>query len=162
MGIRTGDQVVVISGKSKGKKGTVKSVEENRVIIGGVNMVVKHRKARNTKQKSAREKREAAIDVSNVMILCKCGKATRIAHKIDANGVKHRVCAKCGEILDKKYVRVKEKSKDAEEVKETDKEKADKKPLQRRESRFAAESRVKGSQVTGGATNTHRQLGGGA
>jgi len=95
------------------------------------------------------------------MILCKCGKATRVQHKIGDDGVKHRVCAKCGEILDKKFVKVKEKAKAAEEVKDDDK-KEEKKPLQRREVKAFAESKIKGSQVATGAANMHRQLGGGA
>jgi len=161
MGIRTGDQVVVIAGKDKGKKGKVIEVIETekgeKAVVDGVNVLIKHKKARNAKQKSAREKKACPIDISNVQILCKCG-ATRIAHKIDEKGEKHRVCAKCGEILDKKYVRTKEKAKQAEEVKEE--EKTEKKPLQRRESKFAAESRIKGAQVAGGTSTTHRQIGG--
>jgi len=165
MSIRKGDRVVVISGKDKGKKGNVIDVSETekgkRVVVDGVNMVVKHKKARNTKQKSTREKKPASIDASNVMILCKCGEATRVKNVIGADGVKHRTCSKCGEILDKKFVKTKEKARSAEEVKEDDK-KEEKKPLQRREVKAFAESKVKASQVTGGAANMHRQLGGGA
>jgi len=161
--IKRGDQVVVISGKDSGKKGKVIEVvqkeERTLVVVEGVNIVVKHKKARNAKQKSTREKRPAAIDISNVMILCKCGKATRIGHKVDEKGNKSRVCTKCGEILDKKFVKVKEKAKEAEEVKE-DEKKDEPKKLVRREVKHVAESKIKKPQATGGAKTTHRQIGG--
>jgi large subunit ribosomal protein L24 len=160
MSIRKGDQVVVISGKEKGKKGRVSSVDEKRVTVEGVNIVTKHEKPRGQTKKGGRKKEEAPIDISNVMILCKCGKAVRVAHKIDEKGVKHRVCSKCGEILDKKFVKAKEKAKEAVEVKEEDKEKEAKKPLVRREVKSMAESKVKKSQNVGGSSATHRQIGG--
>ena len=166
MSIRRGDQVVVISGKNKGKKGRVLEVEKkedgkSRVTVEGVNIIVKHKKARNAKQKSSREKRPAPIDISNVMILCKCGKVTRIGYKVE-KGKKNRVCTKCGEVLDKKFIKIKEKSKDAagEEMKEEEKEKVDKKPLVRREIKHTADSKIKKPQTTTKAVNTHRQLGG--
>jgi len=162
MGIRRGDQVVVISGKDKGKKGKVLSVDENRITVEGVNIVVRNKKARSAKEKSMQEKKPGTIDISNVMILCKCGKPTRIAHK-ENNGKKNRVCVKCGEVLDRKFVKVKEKAKDiGEEVTEKDKEKAaaEKKPLVRREVKHTAESKIKKPQATTKATTTHRQIGG--
>jgi len=160
MGVRKGDTVIVISGKEKGKKGKVMNVDGDKVTVEGVNVAIKHKKARNTKQKSKREKINAPIDISNVQILCKCGKATRIAHKIE-KGKKNRICAKCGEVLDKKFVKAKEKAKEAEEaeVKDKDEEKDTKKPLQRREVKHVAESKVKKTQVTKQVTG-HRQIGG--
>jgi len=144
--IRRGDTVVIIAGKDKGKKGKVLMVfpDDNACIVEGVNIIVKHRKARTAQQKSAREKKAGKIDISNVQILCKCGKATRVGNKIIANR-RVRVCVRCNEALDKKFVKLKEKAKDAdgEEVKKDDKDKADKKPLQRREVKAAAESTVK-------------------
>ena len=147
MGVRKGDTVVIIAGKDKGKKGKIIDVDGDRVIVEGINIIIKHAKARNTRQKSKREKKPAAIDISNVQILCKCGVATRIAHKIDDKGKKSRVCAKCGETLDKKFVKAKEKVKEAEEaeLKEKDDDKT-KQPLKRREVRSTAESKVKNSQ----------------
>ena len=162
MGIRRGDKVVVLSGNDKGKKGNVIEVVDDgaKVIVEGVNIVIKHKKARNAKQKSVREKKPGKIDVSNVQILCKCGKATRIAYKIDEKGRKHRVCAKCGEVLDKKFVKIKEKAKDAVEAEAKEEEDVAKKPLQRREVKASAESRISKSQVSGGSSATHRQIGG--
>jgi large subunit ribosomal protein L24 len=157
--IKKGDQVVVIAGKDKGKKGKVLSVEEQTVVVGGVNVGVRHKKARSAQQKSERKREEHPIDASNVMVLCKCGKATRVSHKIDEKGNKFRVCAKCGEVLDKKFVKVKEKAKEvAAETKED--EKTEKKPLQRREVKASAESHIKGSQVAGKVSASHRQIGG--
>jgi large subunit ribosomal protein L24 len=166
MGIRKGDQVVVICGKDKGKKGKVIAVSEkddrNFVTVDGVNVVIKHKKARNAKEKSAREKKASPIDVSNVMILCKCGKATRIAHKINDKGVKNRVCVKCGEVLDKKFVKAKEKAKEVE-AEATDKaaeEKTEaKKPIVRREVKATADSKVK-SQTTASVKSAPRKIGG--
>jgi large subunit ribosomal protein L24 len=161
LSIRKGDQVVVIAGKDKGKKGKVIYVdpEDQTVIVDGVNIIIKHRKAKNQKQKSGRDKKAGAIHVSNVQILCKCGKATRVGHKIE-NGKKNRVCAKCGEVLDKKFVKVKEKTKEEAVVEDKDtKEKVDKKPLQRREVRAHAESNIKRPQNVK-TVSGHRKLGG--
>ena len=162
--VRTGDKVVVISGKGKGKTGKVEKViaEKNRCVVTGVNMVVKHKKARSQTQKSERKTTEGTIDISNVMIVCpKCDKATRVGNEIK-DKAKHRVCKKCGEVLDKKYVKPKKKDiaddkKGAET--ETDK-KTDKKPLARREVRHTAESTIK--KPTKGMTKTsfHRNMGG--
>jgi len=139
--IRRGDTVMVISGKSAGKKGKVLSVNavDNTCVVDGVNIVVKHKKARSAQQKSSRDKMAGAIDVSNVMILCKCGKPTRISHKM-VGEKKVRYCKKCDEILDKKYVKVKE-----EKVKEApvEEKKEAKKPLQRREVKATADSKIK-------------------
>ena len=108
--IRKGDEVVVIAGRDKGTKGTVLSrVDDSHVIVEGVNMVTRHQKARNAMQPGGIVKKEAAIDASNVMLICpKCGKPTRVSHKVnvavDANGKKNRtmvrVCKKCGADID--------------------------------------------------------------
>ena len=142
--VRVGDTVLILAGNYKGKKGKIIEVNVEKITckVEGVNIVTKHKKMRKQGEKSELKKMEGSIDVSNVQILCgKCGKATRIAHKIEGD-VKHRVCKKCGNILDKKFVKV--KAKDAE-VKETaaSEEKVAKKPLQRREVKHVAESTVK-------------------
>ncbi|MCL2570055.1 MAG: 50S ribosomal protein L24 [Firmicutes bacterium] len=139
--IKRGDSVVVIAGKNKGKKGKVISVnpDDNTCVVDGVNIVIKHKKARSAQQKSSRDKKAGNIDISNVMILCKCGKATRVSRK-EVGGKMVRYCKKCDEILDKKFVKTKEKVKEVEAKEE---EKADKKPLKRREVKATAESTVK-------------------
>ena len=93
--IKKDDTVRVIAGKSKGKEGKVLKVlaKENRVIVEGVNMVSKHTKPSASNQNGGIIKKEAAIDVSNVMYLHK-GKAVRLGYEI-VDGKKVRV-AKVG------------------------------------------------------------------
>lgn len=111
MHVRSKDQVVVISGKEKGKKGKITAAfpKTGKVIVEGVNMVTKHQKARNAMQPGGIIHKEAAIDASNVMLVCpKCGKPTRVSHKVTMvdteNGAKKRkmirVCKKCQAEID--------------------------------------------------------------
>lgn len=104
LSIKKGDTVVVLAGKDKGKTGSILAVspKTNRVIVKDVNIVKKHKKARNTQQKSEIVSMEAPIDASNVMIVCaSCNKATRIA-KTEVDGKLVRICKKCGASLDSK------------------------------------------------------------
>ena len=76
MHVRKNDQVMVITGKDKNTKGkiTVAFPKTGKVIVEGVNMVTRHQKARNAMQPGGIVKKEAAIDASNVMLICpKCG-----------------------------------------------------------------------------------------
>ena len=121
MTVKKGDNVVVISGKEKGKQGKVLEVypEQNRVLVDGVNIVSKHQKARTQQETSAIVKKSAPVDASNVMVVCPaCGKATRVHHK-EIDGKKVRVC-KCGVSLDKDFVKAtkKDAKKAAKEGKE--------------------------------------------
>ena len=114
--VKTGDTVVVIAGKDKGKTGkiTASNREKGRVVVEGVNIVHKHRKPRSQKDRGGIKKEEASIDVSNVQVICPvCNKATRIAQAFDEKGNKHRICKKCGARLDaeKKAKAVKKESK---------------------------------------------------
>ena len=100
--IKKGDNVVVIAGKDNGKTGTVLSVspKTNKVVVDGVNVVSRHQKPRSQQDKGGIIKKNAAIDASNVMVICpECGKATRV-YAGEVNGKKVRVC-KCGSALDK-------------------------------------------------------------
>ena len=119
MTVKKGDTVVVIAGKDKKKTGKVQEVypESNRVLVEGINIVTKHKKARTQQEKSARIQKNAPIDASNVMVVCPaCGKATRVHHK-EVDGKKVRVC-KCGVSLDKAYVKA--TKKDAKKAKVED------------------------------------------
>ena len=101
MNFKTGDKVVVISGKDKGKEGKIISVlrSENRVVVEGINMVKKHIKG-NGQQAGSIVEVEAPIHASNVMIVDpKTGKRTRIGHSIDKKGNKIRVSKKSNESL---------------------------------------------------------------
>ena len=111
MHVKSNDQVVVISGKDKGKKGKITAAfpKAGRVTVEGVNLVTKHQKARNAMQPGGIIKKELPIDASNVMLICpKCGKATRVAHKVTTvtldSGKQDRkmirVCKKCNADID--------------------------------------------------------------
>ena len=92
--VKTGDTVIVLSGKDKGKTGQVMAVspKEGKVIVEKVNMVSKHVKPKKMG--------EGAMYASKVQIVCpRCKKPTRVAHKFYEDGSKGRVCAKCGEAL---------------------------------------------------------------
>ena len=96
--VKTGDTVIVISGDDKGTKGEVIAVspKEGKVIVKGANIIHKHVKPRKQGETGGIVYAEGAIYASKVQIYCsKCGKGTRIAHKIEGDK-KIRVCAKCG------------------------------------------------------------------
>lgn len=125
MTIKTGDNVLVITGKDKGKQGKVLEVnrETNRVTIDGVNVVKRHQKPRSQQDKGGIISKVAPIDASNVMVVCpSCGKPSRVGHK-EVNGKKVRVCKKCGTSLDREFVKAsKKEAKKATEAKATVKE----------------------------------------
>ena len=101
--VKTKDEVIVISGKDKGQKGKVLSVspKSGRVVVEGVAMVTKHQKSRAQGQPGGIIHKEAAIDASNVMLVCqKCGKPSRSGAKVLEDGKKIRTCKKCGEQID--------------------------------------------------------------
>lgn len=103
MNIRKGDTVSVLAGKDKGKQGKVSQVlpEEGRVVVEGVNMIKRHSKGRPGVRQGGIIQREASIDISNVALLCaKCGKPTRVGHRILDDGKKVRTCLKCKETVD--------------------------------------------------------------
>ena len=98
--VKKGDTVVILSGKDNGKQGKVLEVspKEQKVIVEGCNMVTKHVKPRRACENGGIVKAEGALYASKVMLVCpKCGKPTRLAHKILADGTKERLCKKCGE-----------------------------------------------------------------
>jgi large subunit ribosomal protein L24 len=99
MDIRKGDRVVVRSGKYRGHRSEVMQAlpRENRVVVDGVNLAKRHSKpTRRTIQGGIIDK-FMPMPVSAVSLLChSCGEPTRIGHRIDENGVKVRVCKKCG------------------------------------------------------------------
>ncbi|HJA30017.1 MAG TPA: 50S ribosomal protein L24 [Candidatus Olsenella pullicola] len=99
MHVKKGDKVVVLSGKDKGKEGTVLVAKpsEGKVIVEGVAIVKKATRPNAQNQQGGIIEKEAAIDASNVMVVCpKCGKPSRMGHAVNAEGKKVRVCKKCG------------------------------------------------------------------
>jgi large subunit ribosomal protein L24 len=100
--IRKGDNVIVISGSDKGKKGSVLKVfpKENRALIQGVNMVKRHQRQTQTQQAGIVSK-ESPIQLSNIAhVDPKSGKATRIGLKTLSDGRRVRFAKKSGEVID--------------------------------------------------------------
>ena len=115
--VKKGDKVLVIAGKDKGKTGEILATNSAKsfVIVSGVNIQTHHNKPKSREDKGGIVKSEAAIDVSNVMLVCPmCGKATRVHHNI-VDGKSVRVC-KCGAVLDKKYEKTKKVEKKVEKT----------------------------------------------
>ncbi len=103
MKIRKNDNVLIIAGKDKGKKGKVRFAypRENRVVVEGMNMIKRHSRAKGVARQAGIIEREAPLDASKVMLLCsKCNQPARIGHKVLEDGKRARVCLACHEILD--------------------------------------------------------------
>jgi large subunit ribosomal protein L24 len=103
--IRKNDNVVVTTGKDRGKRGRVMRVvpDKNRVIVEGVNVIKRHTKPNPQRNvKGGVVEREAAVHASNVQLVCpECGKPTRIGKKILGDGRTVRICRKCEGVVDK-------------------------------------------------------------
>ena len=111
LNVKVGDTVMVITGEDSNKKnntGKVQKVfpETGKIIVEGMNMVKRHQKPRGQGMPGGIIEKEAAIDASNVMIVCpKCGKAAKMGHKINdgegkASRRKVRVCKECGATIE--------------------------------------------------------------
>ena len=103
--IRRNDNVVVITGKDRGKRGRVLRVDpaKNRLIVEGVNFIKRHTKPNPQRQiKGGVIEREASLHASNVQVVCpECSKPTRLGRKILGDGRKVRICRKCEGVVDK-------------------------------------------------------------
>jgi large subunit ribosomal protein L24 len=103
--IRKNDNVVVTTGKDRGKSGRVVRLvpEKNRLVVEGVNIIKRHTKPNPQKNvKGGVVEREAPLHASNVQIVCpECGKPTRVGKKVLDDGRKVRICRKCDGVLDK-------------------------------------------------------------
>ena len=96
--IKKDDMVIVIAGKDKDKTGKVLSVKDGKVVVEGVNVVKKHTKPNQMNQNGGIVEKEAAIDVSNVMLLVD-GKATRVGFEVK-DGKKVRVAKATGKVIE--------------------------------------------------------------
>ncbi|MDG1208193.1 MAG: 50S ribosomal protein L24 [Paracoccaceae bacterium] len=99
--LKKGDKVIVLAGKDKGKEGEILSVmpKENRAMVQGVNMVIRHTRQSQTEQ-GGRIPKEASVDLSNLaMVDPKDGGATRVGFK-EVDGKKVRYAKKSGEVID--------------------------------------------------------------
>ena len=100
--VKTGDTVIVLSGKDKGKKGKILAVspKEGKVIVEKINIVSKHIKPRRMGEPGGIIKAEGAMYASKVQVICpRCKQPTRVGHKVYDDGTKSRICVKCGETL---------------------------------------------------------------
>ena len=99
--IRKGDQVVVLSGKDKGRTGTVVRVlpKDGKVVVDGVNVAARHRKPTQTNPQGGIDRSPAPMAISKVAIAGKDGKPTRVRFE-EKDGKKVRVAVKSGETID--------------------------------------------------------------
>ena len=103
MKIRKEDNVLVIAGKDKGKKGKVRFVypHQERVLIEGVNMIKTHSRVSQQVRQAGLIEREAPVNLSNVMLICtRCNKPIRVGFKHLDDGRKVRICRSCKEATD--------------------------------------------------------------
>ena len=100
--IKKDDTVLIITGKDRGKAGRILQVSKKsgRVLIENINIIQKHMAPNQKYQQGGIIKKEASINISNIMLKCnKCNQATRVEHVNLEDGRKVRVCKKCSEII---------------------------------------------------------------
>ena len=103
MKIGKGDTVQVISGDERGKRGKVLKVfpKKSRVIVEGVNFIIRHTRPSRVNQQGGRLEKEAPVNVSNLMLICRsCDSPIRAKIKRQADGTRLRTCHRCGEIIE--------------------------------------------------------------
>ncbi len=103
MKIKKDDNVLVIAGKERGKKGKVRFAypRKEQVIIEGLNFIKKHSKARGAARQAGIIDLEAPLHISNIMIICnKCNKPARIGYRKLEDGRRVRFCRTCNEVID--------------------------------------------------------------
>jgi large subunit ribosomal protein L24 len=101
--IKRDDMVLVVAGKDRGKQGQVRQVlpDRDRAIVQGVNMVKRHMRPQAMGTQAGIIEKEAPIHISNLRVVCKsCSRPTRVHIRIRKDGVKVRVCRRCGEDID--------------------------------------------------------------
>ena len=102
MKLKKGDNIIVISGKDKGKQGKIIKTfpQEQHIIVENINLKKKHQRPKTGGKKGEKIETPRPISVSSVMLICKnCGKPVRVGYKIldgDKASKKIRVCKKCG------------------------------------------------------------------
>ncbi len=103
MRIRSGDTVLVIAGREKGRTGRVdrQNTKENRVVVEGVNMITRHVRPRPNVRQSGRIQQEAPIHISNLALICnKCNRPMKPTSLRLDTGMRVRGCPKCKEVID--------------------------------------------------------------
>lgn len=102
MKLRKGDEVLVISGEDRGKRGKVLKVvrEKNRVVVEGVNFIRRHTRPSQSNPQGGIVEREAAMHASNVMLVDpRGGRPTRVGTRVNEDGSRDRVARRSGEVL---------------------------------------------------------------
>lgn len=120
--LRTGDEVIVITGKDKGKKGKIERILRKKmaVVIAGVNIVKKHKRSRDAQKKAEIVEMEAPIPLCNVMLADpKSGEPTRIGFKVEGNK-KVRIAKRSGSVIKDKEKEAKKQKKVKETQPETE------------------------------------------
>ena len=100
--IKKGDQVVVLSGKDKGRTGTVTKVmpKAGKLVVDGINVAARHRKPSQTNPQGGIDRRPAPMHISKVAVATADGKPTRVRFETGKDGKKVRVAVKTGEKID--------------------------------------------------------------
>ncbi len=107
MKIKKGDTVAIITGKDKGKKGTVIRAipSEGKIVVEKVGLITRHQKERG-KQPGGRIQYEAPIDASNVKVICpETGKSSRVGYQVGKDGKKYRVAKTSGVNIEKTFTK---------------------------------------------------------
>ena len=115
MKVKKNDTVLVLTGKDNGKTGKVLRAipSDNKIVVDGVNVQKKHKKARSAQDTSGIIEQSGPIDASNVLVICPvCGKATRVEYSLEGDK-KTRICKKCKKSLDVKAEAPKKAAKKA-------------------------------------------------
>jgi large subunit ribosomal protein L24 len=104
--VKKGDEVLVLAGKDRGKRGTISRmvIKQDRVraVVGGVNFVKKSSKGRPGVRQAGIIEFEAPLQLSNLMLICtQCGKPTRTGRTQLPDGRRARVCRKCNQVIDR-------------------------------------------------------------
>lgn len=97
MKIKKGDQVLIISGKDRGRKGKVIEAfpKKGKIVVEGINLKNKHMKAKKSGEKGQIIHMPAPFDISDVKLICsRCGEAARVGYKTEGKK-KYRICRKC-------------------------------------------------------------------
>jgi large subunit ribosomal protein L24 len=103
MKIRKEDNVLMVAGKDKGKKGKVRFVypRDNRALVEGVNLIKTHSKAKAQVKQAGIIERESPVAIANMMLICtRCSKPVRVGFKTLDDGRKVRICRSCKEAID--------------------------------------------------------------
>jgi large subunit ribosomal protein L24 len=99
MKLRNNDNVLVIKGRDRGKQGAITQIflDKRKVVVEGVNVVVRHTKPTGTVRQAGIIQKEMPLHAANVMLICThCNRPTRVGSRILADGTKGRVCTRSG------------------------------------------------------------------